>query len=211
MEVKRILAGAGVAAMLVLAAFATGGISQSTTGAQTLKPQASSAPKGVTGTQNISSVAAARAGVQQAAPAQQSTTQSAQTPGPTEAAGTPEPTEVAGQDGDNVQSGDQSGADTGADNSGAETPASEAADAQALASKARISQQQAEQTALSANPGTTVTHSSLGDENGTVVYDVELSNGSDVKVNAQSGALISTDQAGSDGTENGGSEGTSQP
>jgi uncharacterized membrane protein YkoI len=130
-------------------------------------------------------------------------------------AGTPEPTEVAGQDGDNVQSGDQSGSDTGeaagAENEGAETPASEAADAQALASQAHISQQQAEQAALAANPGTTVTHSSLGDENGTIVYDVELSNGSDVKVDANSAAVIGTDQAGSDSSESEGTQGTSQP
>lgn len=69
----------------------------------------------------------------------------------------------------------------------------EAAESAALASQARITAQQAEATALAANPGTTVVKSHLGDENGTIVYEVELSNGSDVKVDAQSGKITATD------------------
>lgn len=81
---------------------------------------------------------------------------------------------------------------------GAETPDNEAADAAALSSKATITADQASATALAANPGTTVVKAELGDENGTIVYSVELSNGADVKVDANSGAIVTTDQPGSD-------------
>lgn len=80
---------------------------------------------------------------------------------------------------------------------GPETPdASEAAEAAALASKAVISEQQAIDVALAANPGTSTVKVSLDNENGLVVYSVELSNGADVKVDAVTGQIASTDQAG---------------
>ena len=78
-------------------------------------------------------------------------------------------------------------------NDTAEPNVNETAEAASLAGKAKITAQQAEATALAANPGTTVTKTDLGEENGTIVYDVELSNGSDVKVDAQSGVMIGTD------------------
>lgn len=81
-------------------------------------------------------------------------------------------------------------------NEPAEDPAAEAAEAAALASKATISEQQAIDAALAANPGTTMVKVSLDDENGLVVYSVELSNGADVKVDATTGQIASTDQAG---------------
>ncbi len=74
--------------------------------------------------------------------------------------------------------------------------AAEAAEAAALASKAVISEQQAIDVALAANPGTTLVKASLDNENGVVVYSVELSNGADVKVDATTGQIASTDQAG---------------
>jgi hypothetical protein len=81
-------------------------------------------------------------------------------------------------------------------NEPAEDPAAEAAEAAALASKATISEQQAIDAALAAHPGTTMVKVSLDDENGLVVYSVELSNGADVKVDATTGQIASTDQGG---------------
>ena len=40
-----------------------------------------------------------------------------------------------------------------------------------------------------------MTQASLDDENGTVVYSVELSNGADVKVDASTGKILATDAA----------------
>lgn len=96
-------------------------------------------------------------------------------------------------------------ADTGSAAHEADGSANEADEAAALASKATISEQQARDAALAANPGASVTKVSLDDENGTVVYSVELSSGADVKVDAQSGKIVSTDQAdGQDGEANDG-------
>ncbi len=215
MKFKRVLVGAGLLAAVGVGAFAAGSLNQSTTSAQvtgrtgapTLAAQQSASTVKV---QSWAATNQAVRNVAQQAQAQPSQTpqptEVAGTPEPTEAAGTPEPTEAAGQDTDNVQQGDQSGPDTGGvtgAQNGQETPDNEAADAQALASQASITQQQAEQAALAANPGTSVVKTDLGDENGTVVYDVELNNGSDVKVNAQTGAIIGTDSGNDTGTDNG--------
>lgn len=235
MTSKRVIAGAAVVAALTIGGFIAGGINQSTTSAQVLtattaiqsarqngvltmkslsaanqtasKAEASSANKLVTNSvaqQNQAQPAQAVGPTEMTEP-----TEVGQTPEPTEVAGTPEPIEVAGNDGDNVQQGDQNGPDTGATDEAdslQENSANEAADAQALAPQASITQQQAEQAALSANPGTAVLNSSLGDENGTVVYDVELNNGSDVKVNARTGAIVAIDSANDSGAENGNTE-----
>ena len=83
---------------------------------------------------------------------------------------------------------------------------SEAADAAALAGLAKITVEQAQAAALAANPGTTVVKAELGDENGSLVYSVELSNGSDVKVDAGNGAILATEAA--DANEAAGAEGT---
>ena len=72
---------------------------------------------------------------------------------------------------------------------------SESADAAALAGLAKITVEQAQAAALAANPGATVVKAELGDENGSLVYSVELSNGSDVKVDADNGAILATDTA----------------
>ena len=72
---------------------------------------------------------------------------------------------------------------------------SEVDESAALQSQATITVDQARQAALAANPGTTVTKAELGNENGSLVYDVELSNGMDVKVDAGNGQILATDTA----------------
>lgn len=73
----------------------------------------------------------------------------------------------------------------------------------ALAGKANITVEQATATVLAANPGATVTKTELDGEDGTVIYSVELNNGDDVKVDAQSGAIIRTDKEGSEDPQDG--------
>lgn len=61
-----------------------------------------------------------------------------------------------------------------------------------------ITAPQAQAAALAANPGATATSVGLDDENGCLVYGVQLSNGADVKVDAGNGAVLHTDAAGPD-------------
>jgi hypothetical protein len=68
----------------------------------------------------------------------------------------------------------------------------------AAGQQATISAADAETAVLAANPGTTVVKTELDDENGCLVYAVELSNGSDVKVDAGNGTILYTEQAGAD-------------
>jgi uncharacterized membrane protein YkoI len=70
---------------------------------------------------------------------------------------------------------------------------SEADESAALQGNATISAADAEATALAANPGTTVVKTELDNENGALVYSVELSNSADVKVDAGSGSILFTD------------------
>ncbi len=72
------------------------------------------------------------------------------------------------------------------------------ADQAALAAKAKITQQQAEQAALAASPGNIVDHSRLGDNNGTIFWDVDFANGGGATVDAQTGKIIANEAAGSD-------------
>jgi uncharacterized membrane protein YkoI len=83
---------------------------------------------------------------------------------------------------------------------------SEADEAAALQDMAAISSAEAEAAAVAANPGTTVVKTELDNENGVVVYSVELSNGMDVKVDAGNGEILYTEQAGSDDAEVDGTE-----
>ncbi len=87
---------------------------------------------------------------------------------------------------------------------------SEANEAAALQSTATITSAQAETAALAVNPGTTVVKTGLDNENGVLVYSVELSNGMDVKVDAGTGKVLYTEQAGNDAAETTGAENTSQ-
>lgn len=70
---------------------------------------------------------------------------------------------------------------------------SEADESAALQDQATISAADAEAAALAANPGTTVVKTELDNENGALVYSVELSNGADVKVDASNGSILFTD------------------
>lgn len=67
-------------------------------------------------------------------------------------------------------------------------------EATALQAKATITAAEAEAAALAANPGAKVVKSELDNENGVLVYSVELDNGADVKVDAGNGAVLYTDQ-----------------
>ena len=78
------------------------------------------------------------------------------------------------------------------------------ADQAALAAQATVSQAGAEKAALAASPGNTIDHSRLGDDNGTVFWDVDFTNGGGVTVNAQTGAIIATEAAGTDQGPHGG-------
>lgn len=78
---------------------------------------------------------------------------------------------------------------------------SEAEEVEALANLAVITLEQAKEAALAANPGTTVVKVELDNENGALVYSVELSNGLDVKVDAGNGAILHTEQANTDEAE----------
>ncbi|MGQ9503213.1 MAG: PepSY domain-containing protein [Candidatus Oleimicrobiaceae bacterium] len=75
---------------------------------------------------------------------------------------------------------------------------SEADEAAALQGMAIISADQAKAAAEAANPGATAVKVELDNENGTLVYSVELSNGLDVKVDAGNGAVLHTEQADAD-------------
>lgn len=83
-------------------------------------------------------------------------------------------------------------------------PAGQEVEDQNLAAKAGLTADQATAAALGANPGAQVVQVQLEDENGTVVYGVELSVGGkslDVKVDAQNGKVLAS-QA-DDGPEKG--------
>jgi len=73
---------------------------------------------------------------------------------------------------------------------------SEADEAAALAGQAKITVEEASAAALAANPGATVVKAELDNENGALVYSVELSNGADVKVDAGNGAILHTETGG---------------
>ncbi len=136
-------------------------------------------------------------------------------PGATEPAATGVETDTV-----ELQSGDQAGgndvngtADQGPDQQtprlngsisvpqAADGSQSDAAEAATLAGLAKISIEQAQAAALTANGGTTVVKASLDNENDTLIYSIELSNGSDVKVDAGNGRILATDVG---GAENGG-------
>jgi uncharacterized membrane protein YkoI len=72
------------------------------------------------------------------------------------------------------------------------------ADQATLAAQATVSQADAEKAALAASPGNTIDHSRLGDDNGTIYWDVDFTNGGGVEVNAQTGAIIAVEAAGTD-------------
>jgi hypothetical protein len=118
---------------------------------------------------------------------------------PTEAPGAVEPTEVPGAaepaGGHDQRSPSFTGSITVTETATG-TNLSESAEAAALASQAKITADQANAAALAANSGATVVKTDLGDENGSLVYSVELSNGSEVKVDAGNAKILATDPGG---------------
>src|SRR4051794_18473713 len=63
---------------------------------------------------------------------------------------------------------------------------------------AKLTKEQAEQAALTASPGNTIDHTTLQNQNGTPVYDVDFTNGGGVLVNGDTGAIIKVEAAGTD-------------
>lgn len=125
-----------------------------------------------------------------------------------EQAGVEAPESASTESGSVESSAENSAADPGPDqqspsyagsitlSSSQDSGLSESEEATALQSQAKISASEAEAAALAANPGTKVTKSEIDNENGALVYSVELSNGSDVKVDAGTGQVLYTDQGG---------------
>jgi uncharacterized membrane protein YkoI len=95
------------------------------------------------------------------------------------------------------------------DAAGAET--TEANETAALAALAKVSEADARNAALAKFPGATITKASLGDENGFVVWSIELTDASkapqEVKIDAGSGAVLAVEAGGAD-TEKAGKSGT---
>jgi hypothetical protein len=87
--------------------------------------------------------------------------------------------------------------------------ANEAAESAALASQAKITADQAKTAALGQFAGGTVKKTELDDENGTVVYSVELTDsagkGQEVKVDATSGKVLKVEADDAEGPETPGS------
>ena len=74
----------------------------------------------------------------------------------------------------------------------------EADEAATLQGQAGISADEAQAAVEAANPGTKTLAVELDNENGTVIYEVELDNGTDVKVDATNGNILGTDQRDAD-------------
>jgi uncharacterized membrane protein YkoI len=100
--------------------------------------------------------------------------------------------------------GDQSPSYTGSVKAPAENNASngtEADDAKALQGLAKITPDQAKAAALAGHAGGTAGTPSLEDENGFVVYSVEVTAGGktyDVKVDAGNGKVLATEEGGAE-------------
>ncbi len=75
---------------------------------------------------------------------------------------------------------------------------SETDEAAALQPMAGISSDDAKAVAEAANPGSTALQVELDNENGVLVYSVELNNGLEVKVDAGNGTILHTEQADAD-------------
>ncbi len=155
----------------------------------------------------------AQSGQPPAPAAQSQDCSSQQDDGPDEGAPAgPDTDSVEGQCGEQVEDGqkdDAEGAETpGEADLGAQDPSylgsiavdqtqseglSEDNEATALQGKALISAADAEAAVLAANPGASVVKTELDNENGALVYSVELDNGADVKVDAGNGDLLFTD------------------
>jgi uncharacterized membrane protein YkoI len=72
----------------------------------------------------------------------------------------------------------------------------------ALQNQAAITQEEAEAIALAEYPGAKVTATELENEGGTLLYSVELDNGAEVEVDANTGTILPAEAE--TGTESGG-------
>jgi uncharacterized membrane protein YkoI len=95
-------------------------------------------------------------------------------------------TEAAGADQGGGGKGGRGGHGGGADNQAA------------LLAQAKVTQADAEKTALATSPSSTIDHSRLDNRSGTLVWDIDFADGGGVTVDAQTGAVISTEAAGTD-------------
>jgi|GEM_PF-1528747 len=81
-----------------------------------------------------------------------------------------------------------------ADMEEADDPAKELEEEAALAGKATLTKAQANDIALAANQDSTILKTRLGDENGTIIYEVEIQTAdgktSEVKIDAESGEIL---------------------
>ena len=98
-----------------------------------------------------------------------------------------------GPDTDNIeeQCGDQNAPDTAEAQGGEEAKSADGQEAAPSGTPA-ITAEQAQAAALAAHPGTVV-KTELDDENGQLIYSVELDGGVDVKVDAMTGAVLGTE------------------
>ncbi len=89
--------------------------------------------------------------------------------------------------------------------------ATETQESAALAALAKVTQDQARTATLGRFPGATIGKVSLDDENGVLVWSVELVDakgaGQDVKVDAGNAAILNVQAGGADGAESGSSAG----
>jgi hypothetical protein len=123
----------------------------------------------------------------------------ADTPSPSPSAST-KPAKPAGGSGTEQQEPKITGSITVPQTTGPE--GTEADEAAALAKLAKITSAQAEQAALAKFPGATIQKISLDDENGSLVYSVELTDASkaaqEVKVDAGNGTVLAVEAGGAD-------------
>ncbi len=104
--------------------------------------------------------------------------------------------ESASEDGDTLQEPAYTGSI--AVDQAAQDGLAESEEAAALQSQAGITAEQAQSAAEAANPGTRAIKTELDNENGYLVYSVELDSGSDAKVDAGTGAVLQVETAGSE-------------
>ena len=90
------------------------------------------------------------------------------------------------------------------------TEQSEAAESAALAALAKISETDARNAALTKFPGATIQKATLEDENGNVVWAVELTDANkaaqEVKVDAGNAAILAVEAGGADNEKGGGKD-----
>lgn len=62
-----------------------------------------------------------------------------------------------------------------------------------LLAQVKITETQARQITLAANPNVGIKTVQIGDENGKVIYEIELSNNTEIKIDAVNGSILKAD------------------